>query len=600
MEGFSDGDPDIPLLGQIGQQIRGLRNQLAAARRETEHFSERLRASEQENGDLRREKAESTRRAQAIDQASSDLQKACDDLKEELRLKETATRELEAKLEEASRNTVPALLDHDAGTGRGQQQVRQSIETTRRRPRAIAPGFVRLEHEGDKHYVDMFDGHKEPNPQWHNLDLQEWRNSKALGKLDPVRPCVWKYSAIAGLPDERGDADKAKRGHRRMVEDTQASRPRDSVLDGQQATRKADGACGIPEYRLTAHGGNKDARERLQVSAPDRDATGDIFTDGAHSRDRSQTDDMSGTRLRLFGPRRDSLIPTETVQSEHRSIKKRAASPESEEAMSARHPRCVTCWKLGLKCFTPDTGRHCTKCKGKGMCVFKRCKHGLGCRSSHCLYVHPGQIDESRYIVEDGSFGEKRARQEDQPGSAARVPSPEEATNSTRGKDRPRQQQPVCVRCWRGSKWCLGGPRCSSCKEAGSQCIYKHCRHGLACMKKKCVYMHPDQYDPHQVAWQVEAGDLGVKNSEMGSQSTTRRTNDVLHRKAICKECFETRALCDFDDVCKNCRILEVRCVRVWCDEGEECTSRRCPAVHPGQVGKEAIVEQGRLRWVRG
>lgn len=279
--------------------------------------------------------------------------------------------------------------------------------------------------------------------------------------------------------------------------------------------------------------------------------------------------------------RRDSLMHTGSTDMDARGHKRLPSS--GREDSSTRTPQCFRCWGAGQDCSGSE---RCDACHAAGtrMCVYKHCRDGLACRAPRCPYVHPRQIqDESHWTIGPGSLGERGMALK--PKSRDPRPSP--------------RQEPICVRCWRRGRWCTHGKQCEPCREDQVRCVYKSCRHGMACGSDRCIAMHAEQYDPEDPAWNVEPGNIGLKNSELDdvrpSPNGRGPNRDSFNRKAICKHCWETSARCDFGDKCETCHRENVACVRVWCDRGKECVNARCPAAHPGQLGEKAVIERGPL-----
>lgn len=486
-------------------------------------------------------------------------------------------------------------MDSKEDSGKDEERLVSPYQTQLRR-RCVALGFQRLTHEGEPDYVDMFDGGRAANPNpFHEKDLAEWNNGKALGKMGTlVGRHIWKLSKIANLPeqtvptDEQHDEQKAK-------EDPGLARNeralRDSVIDNVQEGRK-DERRQDPERRppLMPGTNSSPARDRMEVfEFGKRGPAKDLGPTEAVSPSRTlglQDDipNQSNLRGRWFDPadrRRDSLMHTGLADMENRGRKRQPSS--GREQSTARTPQCFRCWGAGQECSGSE---RCDACQAAGtrMCVYKHCGDGLACRDSRCPYVHPRQIpDESHYTIGFGSLGERDAAFK----SKSRDP---------RGYPR---RVAVCVRCWRTGHWCTQGKQCTPCQDAQVRCVYKACYYKMGCASARCIYMHPDQYDSHDPSWGVEEGDIGPKNVDMGNNASSpdgrRQTNDVLHRKAICRNCFKTAAFCDFGDKCRNCQREGVSCIRVWCDRDRDCLSARCPAVHSGQFGEGAIVEKGTL-----
>lgn len=71
------------------------------------------------------------------------------------------------------------------------------------------------------------------------------------------------------------------------------------------------------------------------------------------------------------------------------------------------------------------------------------------------------------------------------------------------------------------------------------------------------------------------------------------------HRqKSVCTHCWLTRSLCDFGARCETCRSAGAKCIRKSCPLGNQCTSIRCPCIHPNQwdpKNPEWNVEDGQM-----
>ncbi|CAK1361627.1 hypothetical protein CB0940_03015 [Cercospora beticola] len=76
----------------------------------------------------------------------------------------------------------------------------------------------------------------------------------------------------------------------------------------------------------------------------------------------------------------------------------------------------------------------------------------------------------------------------------------------------------VCVHCYKHNNKCDAEPQCQNCLSVGRKCVRKICGFGLDCRHVRCVYLHPNQYDPNDSRWIVETGGMFGKSGN-GSAS---------------------------------------------------------------------------------
>ncbi|KAK4504683.1 hypothetical protein PRZ48_002644 [Zasmidium cellare] len=258
----------------------------------------------------------------------------------------------------------------------------------------------------------------------------------------------WKVSMVADLPKKMGYEDEEE-GAEMGEGNKSGTHPQDDELedyvDEAETPVKTEKGPMKPELEIAAFGWNgfqikgKGASSRMNAFRDDGDEGHEKFkrlkaqpsdlerrdslmtpddaqhlpTDKTFSMNEALPQFGRNVRGRFFNPRdprRDDLSNTSLrdIFRLSRQAPKRRRSSSPDAMSSSRRPVCRSCWRRGSWCTSDGNCKACND--GNRVCEYIWCGFGLNCRSSRCVYMHPGQDEgEGEWNVVHGDLGQKNS-----------------------------------------------------------------------------------------------------------------------------------------------------------------------------------------------